>query len=86
MSTDMSTDTFRTEMLRAGMNAIREPDEGLLPVEMVAIDAICDDVLARDVDAAWHRAAAASKQILRDHSEAVKAEFIAAYAELPPMA
>jgi hypothetical protein len=81
----MSTDAFRTELLRAGMNAIREPDEGLLPVELVAIDAICDDVLARDVDAAWHRAAAASKQILRDHSDDVKTEFIEAYTDLPPM-
>jgi hypothetical protein len=85
MNTDMTDDDFRTELLRAGMNAIREPDEGLLPVELVAIDAICDGVLARDVDAAWHRGAAASKQILRDHSEDAKTEFLEAYCDLPPM-
>jgi hypothetical protein len=82
------TDAERsTEMLRTAMNAIHQQSAtGLLPAFLAAIDAICDDVLARDVDAAWHRAAAASKRILRDHGEDVKALWVRAYADLPPMA
>jgi hypothetical protein len=82
----MADDERSTEMLRTAMNAIHQQSAtGLLPAFLAAIDAICDDVLARPVDAAWHRAASASKEILRDHSEDVKAEWIAAYADLPPM-
>jgi hypothetical protein len=82
----------QTEMLRTEMNAIhRQPDSGLLPAFLSAIDATCDEVEAftrddNDTKAqAWHRAAVATKRILRNHGEDVKSEWIAAYADLPPM-
>lgn len=85
----------QTEMLRTAMNTIhQQPDSGLLPAQLSAIDHICDQVvtftlgaeLPRDSQArAWIRAAVATKAILRSHSEATKAEWIAAYADLPPM-
>jgi hypothetical protein len=80
------------EMLRTAMNAIhQQPDTGLLPAELAAIDDICDQVQAykrddADADAtAWHRAAVATKSILRYQSKGVVAEWIRAYSELPPM-
>jgi len=83
---------FQTEMLRTAMNTVQQqPDAGLLPVEHAVIDATCDEVEAftredNDTKAqAWHRAAVATKRFVRDHSEDVKAEWIAAYADLPPM-
>jgi hypothetical protein len=83
---------FQTEMLRTGMNTIRQqPDSGLLPVEKSTIDAVCDlvEAFTRDDNddhaQAWHRAAVATKRILRDFSDEVKDEWIAAYADLPPM-
>jgi hypothetical protein len=85
----------QTEMLRTAMNAIhQQPDSGLLPAELAAIDHICDQIVSftlaadppRNLQArAWVRAAVATKQLLCDHSEDVKAEWIAAYADLPPM-
>ena len=80
------------EMLRTAMNAIhQQPDSGLLPAFQEAIDIISDGVemLTRDDNdtkaQAWHRAAIATKRLLRDYSEDVKTEWIAAYADLPPM-
>jgi hypothetical protein len=78
------------EMLRTAMNTVHQQKEiGLMPAELVAIDHICDAVVSStrgNLQArAWNRGAVATKQILRDHSEGVKAEFIAAYADLPPM-
>jgi hypothetical protein len=81
-----------TELLRTAMNALhQQPDAGLMPVEFAVIDDICDSVKAQMRDnndtgaQAWHRAAVATKQFIRDHSESVKSEWIAAYAGLPPM-
>lgn len=85
----------QTEMLRTAMNAFhQQPDSGLLPAFLAAIDEICDQVASFTLDAdpprdsqarAWVRAAVATHAILRDHSEGTKAEWIAAYADLPPM-
>ena len=82
----------QTEMLRTAMNAFhQQPDSGLLPAQLSATDTIAAEVesFTRDQSApaaqAWHRAAVATKRILRDHSEAVNTEWIAAYADLPPM-
>lgn len=80
------------EMLRTSMNMIfRPPSTGLLPAFLEAFDVICDGVEiltrdANDADAqAWYRAAVATKQLICDHSESVKAEWLEAYGDLPPM-
>ena len=53
----MTDDERSTEMLRTSMNAIHnQTDAGLLPAFQAAIDQVADEVLARDVDAVWHRA------------------------------
>lgn len=80
------------EILRTAMNWIfNQPPAGLPFAFLEAIDTISDNVegLTRDSETAdlqaWHRAAVATKAILRDHSEDVKAEFLEAFADLPPM-
>ena len=74
------------------MNTIhQQPDTGLLPVELAVIDRICDEIAAPTSDRdntdeqAWHRAAVATKSILRDHSKGVIQEWFSAHAGLPPM-
>lgn len=92
MTTEQHFDTDPREMLRTSMNMIfRPPSTGLLPAFMEGFDVIADgvEVLTRDStdvdEQAWYRAAIATKQILRDHSDSVKDEWLKAYAELPPM-
>jgi hypothetical protein len=76
------------EMLRTAMNTIHQQhDTGLMPAELAAIDQICDQVMSfpgvhRD-GREWYRAAVMTKALLRDHSQ--KAEWLSAYADLPPM-
>ena len=81
-----------TEILRTAMNAIhQQPDTGMLPAELCAVHTIAEEVAAFTVGVSdyrakqWHRAAMATKRLLSDHSEEVKAEWLAAYASLPPM-
>ena len=81
-----------TETLRTAMNAIHhELDAGMMPEELVGMARLCDEIEAftrddGDADAgAWHRAAVAMKRFLHERSEGARAEWIAAYAELPPM-
>ena len=71
-----------TDRFRTAMNVYhQQPPAGLLPIELAAIDGMASEVLAAsDVDPAWHRAATAMQAILRDHSEDVVDEWIAAYA------
>jgi hypothetical protein len=77
------------EMLRTAMNTMRRPNPNRLPVEKAVIDNICDEVIAdtrydSDTDArAWHRAALATKAILRDSSDDVMAEWRESHAGLP---
>ncbi len=66
------------EMLRGAMNTInQQPNTGLLPAELAAIDNICNQVEMHTRDQtdtdeqAWHRAALATKAILRSHTEDV---------------
>jgi hypothetical protein len=80
------------EMLRTAMTAIHnQGDAGLLPASQSGIDTIADEVLAlpydkNDADTkAWRRAAIATQYILRNHDEWAKKEWLAAYADLPPM-
>ena len=80
------------EMLRTGMMWILNPPEFLLlQVFQHEIDATAGLVItdtagdASDDGRAWHRAAVATRAILRDHGEDVKTEWLAAFAELPPM-
>jgi len=82
--------TTEHEMLRTAMNVVHQwPPSGMLPSQLTAIDQICDRAVDMPRDerdtAAWHRAAIATKRLLRDHSEDVKDEWLAAYADLPPM-
>jgi hypothetical protein len=78
------------EMLRTSMNMIHRGTY-LSPGEQEGIDITADGVemLTRDDPdtkaQAWHRAAIATKQILRDYSDNVKTEWLEAYAALPPM-
>lgn len=88
----MTQPTDPREMLRTSMNMIfRPPSCGLLPAFQEAIDIISDgvEILTRDDPdpkaKAWYRAAIATKLVLRDHSDEVKDEWIAAYASLPAM-
>ena len=68
-----------TEQLRTLLNAYhQQPNAGMPQGELGLIDAKCDTVIAftgedTSHDArAWHRAAVATKQLLRDHSEHVR--------------
>jgi hypothetical protein len=78
------------EMLRGLMTAIHQRST-FMPVEIGKMNDIADRVekLTRDRndtdEQAWHRAAVATKQLLAEPSESVKAEWIEAYADLPPM-
>jgi len=83
---------YEHELLRTGMNMIHQQgNTGLFAAFQAAIVQNCDEVLELRHDEhttegkAWHRAALATKQILRSRDESVKAEWLAAYAELPPM-
>ncbi len=83
---------YACEMLRTAMNAIhQQPHTGLADAFLSAIDTVAAEVEAFTGDdndtaaQAWHRAAVATRAILRDHSETVKAEWIAAYSNLPVM-
>lgn len=79
---------YSTELLRTGMNMILRPP-ALLDAFKAAIDESCDVVedFTRDNPdlQAWHVAAVVTKCILRDHRDAVKEEWLKAYADLPPM-
>ncbi len=92
MTAELHFEPDPREMLRTAMSWIlNQPPSGLLPAFHDAIDQISDNVegLTHDAEAAdlraWHRAAIATKAILRDHSESVKSEWQAAYADLPAM-
>lgn len=81
------------EVLRTALNAIhRQLDEGMMPAELAAIEAQCDAVEAfiRDssdtVAQRWQRAVEATRRLLHEPGDDVRSEWIAAYAEIPPMA
>jgi hypothetical protein len=83
----------RAETLRIAMNAIHHQlVAGRMPAELFGMVALCDEIEAftrdySDADAqAWHRAAVATERLLYEGGEDVRAEWIAAYAGLPPMA
>ena len=83
------TDTSEYEELRTAMTLIYKGHDSLYAFK-AATDDLCDEVLALKhgdtVNAEpWRRAARATKAGLRSHDESVKAEWIAAYADLPPM-
>jgi hypothetical protein len=69
------------DRFRSALNCYhQQPPAGLLPIELAVIDGIAEEVLAvSDVDPAWHRAATAIRHVLRDHSENVVDEWIAAF-------
>ena len=81
-----------TELLRTAMRSIhQQPAAGLMAIELAITHNICVEVEALtrgDNDTktqAWHRAAIATRAILRDHGESAKSEFLESYADLPPM-
>jgi hypothetical protein len=82
----------RAETLRTAMNAIhRQVAAGMMPAGLFGMVALCGEIEAftrdhSDADAqTWHRAAVATKRLLYECGKSVRAEWIAAYAGLPPM-
>jgi hypothetical protein len=82
----------RAQTLRTAMNAIhRQLDAGMMPAELFGMAALCEEIQAFTRDhsdagaQAWHRAAVVTERLLYERGEGVRAEWIAAYAGLPPM-